>query len=257
MSQITTLSQFYFGHTITTSNRKVSFSEGGGELIGSLPVGDYTLTEYAAALALAMSQVGGQTYTGAVNRTTRKITISASGTFSILAATGTTLGTTTLTLAGFTTTDRTGTNTYEGDIGSGSAYKCQYPFDQYQSIEDYQLLESATVNVSAKGIVQTISFGNGARMQCNIRLITNLDCPKNSPFFFNATGIVNARTFLSYLITKAKVEFMPDIASPATFFSVLLETTPSDKDGTQYILNNMGVPDFYETGKLLFRQAQG
>jgi hypothetical protein len=75
-------------------------------------------------------------------------------------------------------------------------------------------------------------------------------------FYQNANGLADARSFLDYLITKAKVEFMPDRDTPNTFHNVLLEGTEYDKDGTAYKLKNI-TRDVYTTGLLKFRGVIG
>ena len=111
---IETRSEFIFGHIITTNNRNIPFDEGGPELNAQLNVGTYSLTDYVVEVARAMNVVGGQTYTVSVDRATGFITISAPGTFSLLFATGATIGTGNVSLLGFAATDLTGSTSYTG-----------------------------------------------------------------------------------------------------------------------------------------------
>lgn len=255
MSKITTLSIFYFGHNVTTLNRSIDFDEGGAEIKATLNVGDYTLTEYAAEVRRAMNIAGAQTYTATIDRATRKITISAPSNFTLRVASGSRVGTTAFTMAGFTGANRTGANTYQGNIGSGSEYRPQYPLFNYTSTADSKVKETASVNTSAIGVTQLIYFGDGSRPEMNIRLITNNLVTKNTPFFANANGIQNALDFMAYLITKAKVEFMPDVDTRGTFDKLILESTKDSRNGTEFTLLNMKTPDFYETGTLTFRKV--
>ncbi len=257
MSTLNTRSSFYYGHTVTTSNRYINFSEDGTEeLTAILALDDYTLTEFCAEVERAMNAAGGQTYTVTFSRTTGVVTITGAGTFQLWIATGTYASSAAFTLLGFTgVVNLTGAAFYAGNARSGSVYTTQWRLEMYISPDDWKVLESSTVNVSAKGLVQVINFGEGSRMQCNITMITNVNRPGNSGFNHNASGLADARTFMRYLMTKAKVEFMPDYATPATFFSLLLDSSPAEKDGTGFILKNLAV-DVYETGKLVFREVQ-
>lgn len=257
MSSINTLSVFYFGTTITIDNKYLNFDEGLGELAAEIPVNDYSLEEFAAIIAESMTLTGTQTYTCTVDRDTRKLTISAPANFTIMTGTGSQIGSSPFTLMGFTqVTDYTGSNSYEGDVGAGFEYRPQLTLNQYIQPEDYEVKESAVVNMSANGVVQTLQFGDGQRMECNIRGASNVLNIKTSPFFENATGIQALRDFMKFLITKSKIEFMPDVDTRGTFYKLLLESTEGDRSGTKFIIRNMeGSNNFYETGKLMFRKV--
>lgn len=254
MSQINTLSLFYYGQTITYQNQFLDFDEGGSVFTAILVPDAYTLTTFAQHVADQMTAYGGQTYSVAVDRTTRKLTISAAGTFNLRCATGPNIGTAPWSLMGFSATDRTGTDSYQGQSGSGSVYQTQYPMDKYISLDDKQVLETPTVNTSASGVVWAVNFGIGRRMEAQIRVITNKTGLNNTPFFSNASGYANAQAFMQYLMTKAPVEFIPDVSDPTTFDSILLDGDDIDKTGMGYGLVGMGAPGFFQTGKLLFRE---
>lgn len=258
MSIITTRSKFYYGHTITTLNQAIDFSEGAGELQANIAIGTYTLQEFLDAIKAALDGVGALTYTVSVNRTTRVITIAATGTFSLLCNTGSRQGSSAWSLMGFDLgADRTGAATYDGDTGSGSEYITQAIINDYVAADDWQLKENADVSVTATGIKQTASFGDGKRIQLNIRHITNQAysnraCDPND-IYNNATGIEDARALMNYLIAQGRAEFMPDIDSPANFEKVILEKTNKSGDGVAYSLSNMEVFGHLQTDKLLFR----
>lgn len=257
MSKITTLSTFYYGFTITQSNNVINFSEGGPEITATLRVNDYTLTEYANEIAVRMTLAGTQTYSASVNRNTRQITISAPGNFELLCSTGSQQAVGIWGLAGFDiATDKTGSNSYVGEDPAGYEYRPQLTLDNYLALEDNLVKESSSVNISANGVVQTLEFGDGQRMECNIRGATDRTGLKMTPFYENANGRADLRLFMNYLITKAKVEFMPDVDDRNDFYSLLLDSTQADRSGTRYKISNMkGANDFYETGLLIFRKV--
>ena len=257
MSALNKLSCFYYGTTVTKNNFSINFTEGGPEIKGFIKISDYTLQGYALAIAEAMTTYGGQTYTCTVNRTTRKLTISAASNFNLLANTGSQTSIGFWTMAGFTTaTDKTGTNTYTTENGAGFEYRPQLIFNKYTALEDYSVKESAVVNMSASGVVQTLQYGDGARMQCNIRGASDVTGTKNDLFYENATGVADLRAFLNYLITKAKIEFMPDNAVRGAYFDILLESTDKDSKGTSFTMKNMdGSNNYFESGLLTFRKV--
>ena len=117
---LATHSKFYYGFEIDETNQYLDFNEGSGELSAELEIGLYSFTDYCAELARALNAAGGSTYTVTGNRTTRKITIAATGTFSLLVSSGSHEGTSAFATAGFTGADRSGSASYEG-AASGSA----------------------------------------------------------------------------------------------------------------------------------------
>lgn len=254
MSTLTTLTKFYYGHTVTIENQNVDFDEGGPEIKGVLRVGSYSLDEYRAEWQRMLRTFGTQDYVVTVDRDTGIMTVTAPLAFSLLAATGTRIGTGAWTMAGFDAVDQTGTS-ISGDFRSGKIYRPQYLLHNYASVEHFRLKESAAVNVSANGEVQTLQFGDGSRMKCNIIAITDKLGLKVDPWFENANGVADALDFLNYLITKGTVEFMPDVDAPNNFVKLLLDSTQSDRQGTGFELKNMRTKDVYETGDLVFRKV--
>jgi len=254
MSKITTLSIFFYGHTVTTQNRSIDFDEGGAEIQATLRVGNYSLTEYLAEVQRAMRVAGTQEYDVGVDRDTRQMVISADNPFNLRVVSGSRFATSAFPMMGYDL-EKTGASAYQGDSGTGSEYRPQYPVFNYTSVEDSNVKENASVNVSAVGVTQLIHFGDGSRPEMNIRVITNKTGLKNKPFFENPNGVADARAFMNYLITKAKVEFMPDVDNRASFFKLILESTKDSRNGTEFTLLNMKTPDFYETGTLTFRKV--
>jgi hypothetical protein len=257
MSALNVLSVFYYGTTVTSSNWAIDFDEGGSEITAYLEISDYTLEGYADAIANAMNIAGTQTYSVVVNRSNRKLTISAALPFTLRANTGSHVATGFWTMAGFTTTsNKTGSNSYVSENGAGSEYRPQVILGNYLAIEDYVVKENAVVNQSSGGIIQTLQYGDGNRMQCNIRGASNITGTKNENFYENASGIAALRSFMAYLITKAKIEFMPDQSDRNTYYDLLLESTDKDQKGTQFSIKNMdGANNYFETGTLLFRKV--
>lgn len=252
---ITNRSSFFYGHTVDDTNNYFSFKESGSELNGELIVGDYTLESYATLIANAMTTAGTQTYSTSVDREVRAITISADSNFSLLVSSGT--NTAAYNLIGFTSSDRTGSNSYTGDSSSGEVYNPQFLLQKYVASEDYSESIDPSINESGSGDIQVISFGKRKFMQCNITYITDREQGFNSPIENNTTGVSDLRDFLSNLINKSKIEFMENRDIPNVFEDMLLESTPESSTGTSFKLKelyNRGLPGFFETGLLKFRK---
>lgn len=256
MTKITTLSLFYFGTTVTLENRDLDFDEGSGIISTSLKVGDYSLTELAAELARALTVAGTQVYSATVDRVTRRITVSAPGSFSISANTGPNYGTSAWPLLGWPKSADYGPATgFLGPNGVGKAYKTQYPVDNYVSDEHHLRKEQATVNATPGGVVQLVSFNDTRIIEMNIRVITPKLGLRMTPFFENANGVQDFLEFIEYAMTKARIEFMPDADDPSDYKIVYLNTTPESSSGTEFNLKNMGAPDYYMSGLLTFRKV--
>lgn len=258
MSKITTRSVFYFGTKVTTLNRAIDFTEDGGpEVQATMDVGDYSLTEYAAEIQRVMRIAGTQAYVVTVDRVTRFITISGPDfDFELLTNSGSRVGTSIWTMAGFSTAaDYTGSDTYTGSAGAGFEYQTQYPVEKYVSEADSNVRENATRNTTPLGITQAIHFGKGSRIEMDIRLITNLIGLKNEPFYDNVNGVQDARDFMDYVIDGNRLEFMPDVADRSSFVKVTIESTEADRSGLEFRLKNSKTPEFYNTGRLVFRKV--
>lgn len=256
---LTTFSKFYFGHTVTTLNGSIDFSEGGPELQATLNPGDYTLEEYVVEVKRAMDAVGGQAYTVEVNRSSRVITISASGNFSLLTDTGTRTGSGAWSMMGYSdAADYTGTNTYDGDFGSGTEYLPQSILIDHIPAENFVEKTDAAVNESASGRVQVVTFGTTRFIQLQIRLATDLVIGSCQPQIeTQANGVQNLRDFMDYIVTKAKFEFIPNRSVAGTFYKVILESTPKSRQGTAYQLDELkNAPGYFSTGKMVLRVVQ-
>ena len=249
---------FYFGQNIDAGNFALDFSEGGPELQASVVIGDYTLTEIAAAVASAMNQAGALTYAVSVNRDTRVITISASGVFQLLTTTGTRFGVSIFPLLGFSGANKTGAATYAGSVASGSEYVSQfYPQDFVPAANNRQFIDP-TVNESASGEIEVIKFGERRFINMNLRYATDIPQPVNGPIRNNLSGISDLIAFLEYATTKARFEYMFDSTDRATFENVLLESTPEESTGTAFQLQELygqGLAGYYETGLLKLRKV--
>lgn len=253
---IRTWSKFNYGFQIDTSNNSLNFSEGGPELTAVLESGDYTLGEFAEVVATALSAIGALDYTASINRNTNVITLSASGTFSILLATGSNIGISFAGLMGFSqVVDLTGAATYTGASTAGFQYYPQFLLQSYVPPEIFKQSADATVNKAASGRVEVIRFGVEQFIEMDIKFITDLPMD-NVVIKNNPSGLQDAIDFLDDITQKAKFEFVPDVDTPGTFHEVILESFPGFQNGAGFKLKELfaqNLPDFYETGVIKLR----
>lgn len=250
-----THSKFYFGFEVSAENDWIDFDEGSGELSAQVAVGSYTLEQLAVAIADALNSEGTLEYTVTVDRATRKLTISAGANFELLVTAGTHSGTSVFGTAGFTT-DRSGDDSYLADNAIGSVYTTQFILQNHVDQEDSQAATYGTVNKSASGKVEVVTFGLEKFIEFNLRYVNNYEQAADGPIRENLTGVENLRTFMRYLTTKAPLEFMPDEDDPDTFVSMFLESTPEDSMGLKYKLKEQyerNLPGYFDTGVLKFR----
>lgn len=260
---INTYSGFTYGHTIDDDNKFLEFEEPiDGIRTAELNVGSYSLSEFVAEISRAMNAASlNQTYSTSLDRTTRKITITGSVAFSLLISSAATSFQSVFGLAGFTGADLTGQLSYEGDSPSGSFFEPQFLLQDYVPFENDQRANNVTVSETPDGELEVIKFGDVNFMSCNVRLQKNqsLDEPraKDNIIKFSTTGYSDMLAFLQYAVTKAPMEFIPDIDTPAAFTRCLLESTSKEKKGTGFRIRELyseGLADWYETGTLTFRK---
>ncbi len=253
---LSTHSKFIYGFEVDADALNIDFNEGGSELTATLSIGVYTLTQFADELARALNEAGALTYTVSVNRTTRKLTIAAGSNFALLVSSGSHLGTTVFGIAGFTGSDRTGANSYVGNLAAGTEYSTQFILQSYVDPEDSQDNIYGTVNQAASGAIEVVTFGRLRFIEMNLKYATNVDHGSSNIIRSNATGISELRSLMQFLTTKAPFEFIPDEDAPNTFYSVLLESTADDSKGLKYKLKeqySQGLPGYFETGVLKLR----
>lgn len=257
MAALQTLSAFTYGHTIDESNNKINFIEGASsEITATVATGSYSLDEFAGAISRALNTASVTlTFTVTLDRSTRLLTVSADGAFDLLISTGTNISTSTFNLMGFTGADLTGLLTYEADSVTGSIYYPQYNLQKYVAFEDIQEKNESAIKTSANGDVEVVFYGDVQFMKCEIKYVT--DIVNQGVILNNATGVSDLRNFMTYLIGKKPIEFLPDKDTASTFTKCILESTTRSKDGTGFELKEMysqGLAYYFETGILTFRK---
>ncbi len=252
---IDTFSKFYFDYDVDDTNKNLNFNEGAGELKAVVAIKSYTLDELPLAIKTAMDAVGTLVYTVSVDRTTRVFTISSTASFDLLITSGLQVGTGIFSTIGFTGADLTGLSTYSGNNSAGKEYKVQFKLQDYIAPNFAQERIQPSVNESASGNIEVVSFGIRKFIEMNLLYITNLQ--QDGHFIRNkTTGVEDAIEFLEFATSKAPLEFMPDEDDPATFFKVLLESTASDSNGIGFLLREetgKNLRDMFQTGRLRWR----
>ena len=255
---IKTYSAFSYGHTITDDNKFINFNEGAGEISAEIEIGSYTLDAFVDAVALAMNESDGLLdYTVSLDRATRIITISSTAPFDLLITSGAQVAVSAFTLMGFTGADITGLSSYSGNIASGSYFEPQLYLQSYVDFVDNVKTLDASVNQSASGAVEVVSYGTVKFMECNITLQTNIQQGAGSVLKNDPNGYENLRAFLSYCITKAPIEFIPNIEDQNTYIDCLLESTRESRDGVDFRVKELysrGFSEYYESGLITFRE---
>jgi hypothetical protein len=252
-----------YGHTITDANKFLEFEESvSGVLTAELNVGSYSLGEFSVELARAMNAASlNEEYTTALDRTTRKITINGTNTFSLLVDSAMTAQQSVYSLAGFNGADRTGSSSYEADSPSGSFFEPQFLLQDYIPFENDQRANNVTLNETPSGSLEVIKFGDINFMTCNIKYQKNQEADeprsKGNILKYSQTGYTDLLAFLRYAATKAAVEIVYDVDNPDTFTRCLLESTSKERNGTGFTIRELyaqGFADWYESGKLVFRK---
>ena len=261
---IFTDSAFYYGHEIDQGNLNVSFLEPWAtdptEKVAELNVGSYSLTEFGDELATRLSERGEQEYTVFIDRLTRKITIQADQTFSLLIGTGSTSAVSAYGLAGFSGDDLAGSLSYESNNGSGISFEPQFKLHNFVDFQDMQRKASASISESANGVPEIVSFGQILESEMEIIFSTNIDQGHeklDNPIANNPTGYEDLRAFMVAITNKNTIEFIPDKLNPSIFNKALLQKTASSGQGVSFLLKEMrssGLRGYWRSGKLTFRE---
>ena len=249
---LSTMSKWYYGHHIDTTNNTLPFNDG-TDRTATLNVGDYTLTEFVTEVSRALNAASSLTFTVSVNRTTRLMTVGAGSAFELQTTSGTSNNP--FSLMGFSGADKTGSTSYTGAAASGSEFKPQLKLQKFIAFGDEQTASYVNVAKSASGAVEVVSFGTDDFMTCEIAYQTN-NTTTGSAIENQANGLDNLRTFLQYAVKKRKMEFIPDRDTPNNFSKVILESTNTSTTGTGYRLNEYlgSMPGFFSSGTLKFRK---
>lgn len=253
---LTTFSVFYTSLTIDSTNNKINFNEGSGELTATIDSGTYSLTDLMTAVKTSMDAVGTLVYTVSFDRSTRIVTISSTSNFDLLISTGTSVAVSSWLTLGFTgAADLTGATTHSGTTAIASEYIPQFILQDYIPEGHDREKISPTINESADGTIEVVSFGTRDFITCSFKFITD-KMTDGKVIRYNPTGVADFRTFMDNAIEKGTLEFMPDKDTRSTYYSVKLETTPTNPKGTGYMLMEMtanSLPFFYELNKVKFR----
>lgn len=252
---IHTLSQFLYGHEINNNEHFISIDEGIGEISIDLTPSGYTFTELGVELQRALNEFGTLDYSVSANRLTRKYTISATGAFDILAATGVYAGSAIYTTLGFNAVDKTGLLTYTSDNATGTLFRPQLKFFDYLPTSNNESSIQSSLNESGDGSVEVVNFGTVNYMECSIRYVTNR-CDVPSIIEVNRTAVEDTLAFLKYIRRKNRIEFMADRDLPNSFEKMIIYKTEKSSTGIEVQLYEInGLQEYYETRLLTFRKV--
>lgn len=254
---INTFSQFWLLDPVTDNNFYIPFEEASVEKTAEVGLGEYTLSTITDAIESALNDAGDNTYTVSFDRSTRKYTISADANFKLLITSGSTVGNDLFSLIGFSGSDTSSDTSHTSNNMAGTVYEPQFKLQEYVPTNIYREASSASVTTTASGAVKVVSFGEVRFIEMNIMFITDIN-QGDGPIRSNASGVSDLLDFMDFARRKRPIEFLPDEDDVNTFETIILESTRQNRDGVGFKLKEMwdkGLPDYYETGKLVFRKT--
>ena len=71
-------------YVFNSTNNVITFSEGGGDLTATITPGTYSISNLETEIKTRMDTAGSDTYTVSIDETTKKLTVSSNGIFSLL-----------------------------------------------------------------------------------------------------------------------------------------------------------------------------
>lgn len=253
-----TKSKFYYGIEILTDNNIIDFNDGSGAIACAIPIGIYSPQEICNKISSLLTASGSQSYSCTFNRTSRKLTISASSNFTILISSGIHSGSSIYKKLGFTNlSDLSGSNTYTAQSETGYSFEPQFYLLDYIPLEHNIKSVQSSINETGSGNLEIIRYGTKRYMECSMELITNHKFSGDSIWAYNPSGVEDALLFLSYATQKCKIEFMPNKDDVSNYYTLILESTESDQNGIGFKLLEQleyGV-GYYKTGRLIFREV--
>lgn len=253
-----TRAKFYYGPEINPNEISLNITEDGIiELTVTLTPSNKSPQSLARELEDALNAVGNNTYTVSINRITRILTISADAPFDLLIATGSIPLSPLWSKLGFTGfVDQTGLSSYSGDTAVGFEFVPQfYLLDYVPPTRNQDTIESTT-NETASGEVEVVRFGIKKFLDLNIDFITNIKMAEDSLIENNSQGVEDAEAFMQNAVKRGLLEFMEDRDNPDNFIIVRLESTPQNRQGLGFRLDEKigeGLPEYFKTGQLKFR----
>lgn len=245
-------SLFLYNFRVTQNNSSIDFRAVAAETPrqATLMQGYYSLTSLLAEVERALEEADpARNYTASANRTVaggtqNRVTISTNGAFfELLFSSGPRAASSSATLLGFTTTDKTGATSYTGQTSAGTVLVPNFPGYNYLS-PDFNQKVFGSVNVSASGDKEAIVYQIQKFWQVQFKYIPALT-------WENEWAIL-----LQWMIQQRRIEFTPDISAADSFFEGTLERTTADGKGLAYFGREMlpEFPDLYDTGLMTFRQ---
>lgn len=251
---LTARSLFLYGLEITDENSSLDFRypSGGTLYAATLRTGYYSLqglwTEVIRAMVeVVPSFVGAISINRSINNGTenRATLTSASGTFSLMFATGPRTATSCRAILGFNAVDYTGANNYTTAATAGTALITEREGYSYLGTDFIRRVQGQ-VNISANGEKEAVVFQVMRFWQTEFR------------FEPEAKVITEWTPLFEWLIQQREFEFTPEISSPNVVYEGTLEKTDADSKGLGFEMKEM-LPDFpfyYRTGMLQFRLKQ-
>ena len=252
---IYTDSAFWYGIEVTELTDNFIFQDNGPLVDKKFPTGGYSHADFILSIQTFLNSNSELEYTVTIDRQTRFITISTIENFDLLFGQS---GTTIAGVMGFDSVDLTGFNSYTSAYPVGEIYLPQFRLQDYVDFDDYEDNNNASVNVSASGVTEVVTFSTSKFMECNIKYANNYEHHLSSAIEENLTGVEDLRRFMSYVIKKENIEFFPDRNDLNTFKKVILEKTRQSSKGTGYKLKELygrGLNGYYETGTLTFKEV--
>lgn len=246
-----TYSQFFYIDPIS-ENVYLDFDEGGDELTAELNKSSYSLYDLGQEVARALNDAGDNIYTVTLDRSTRKYTISADGSFALRVTTGSHVDSSAFSAIGFTS-NKTGASSYESDESTGTVWRPQFLVQDYVPSKMNISNVKSTVNESLSGELGIVTFGQRKIFEMRFRYITDRPTGSSSPIEENSSAISDALDFFNFAINKNDLEFMPDRDDPDDYYIVMLERTPQSGDGTAFKLRPMRAAGFFDSGRVEFR----
>jgi len=178
-----------------------------------------------------------------VGGTQNRVTIATNSAFlSLLFGSGPNFSTTVAPLIGFTSTDKTGSTSYQGTLTSGTALATEWYGHNYQGPLTNRRNFGA-VNISASGEKESVVFA--------LQQFIDVEFQYEPQTKVLTTWVA----LIDWMISQRPFDFTPEISTPTLVYQVTLEKSSADGKGLAFLMKEMlpMYPFTYTTGAMMFR----
>jgi len=248
-----------YGFEFTSESREITLRDENGTHVLQFPLGPICISEIADLMNKIALANNISYYSFSVDSEKRVLTIlrPSGDAFEILAGSGAEPAPA-YEMFGFTLGQNlSGQSEYRSNQRFGSIFYPQLPVTNFQN--QNRRLRQATKSESSDGkCTEIVHCGKESTISFEVKAQTNIE--QTCRAFRPTRGLDDIRDLLDWAICGREMELIPNCDKPDEYFKVILESTQSSRNGTEYnlieMIRTLGC-GYFRTGTLTFRILGG